>query len=588
MIASWMLGATVFALLLGIAALAAERALRTTRFQARMPWVIALAVAFVWPVVAPIALRLWANAKSPTPVMVDAPVISASTIITNQLPPVSATSGERLEVALIALWVVASAILLMRLFLAVRTLSRVQHNARPTILDGQSVLVTESLGPAVIGLIRPRVAVPSWFMQLDAPLRALVLRHETEHCRSRDPQLVWFAAIAVAAMPWNVGLWWLSRRLRLALEIDCDARTLKRESSHEQYGKLLLLIAQRQSGYPLATMLAESSSHLSRRITAMQMTPLRRPVVRAIIFGTIAAGAVVAACSPRIATDLTGPKALAAASTSKSTTPGATYFEYQVEKPVRMAAPIVGPKYPAALKSSRISERVITQFVVDTHGNLELNTITILNADRIKPAFVTSVRDALPTIHFEPAEVGGKAVKQLVQQSFFFSEVGPSASAEYIPSPEDLEMRAQMAKGQGDAGFWSRNVASVPASVTASPADIAANAATAAQGAYFEFQVDRAVLPAPGSSEPIYPAELKAKKVEGMVLAQFVIDENGLVNTSTFKILHKRDEVAGTSHAEFEDAVRNALPNMRYVPAQVNGHNVKQLVQQPFQFSLSR
>ncbi|MEP6778690.1 MAG: M56 family metallopeptidase, partial [Gemmatimonadaceae bacterium] len=282
MIISWMLGATVFTLLLGIAALAAESALRTTRFQARMPWVFALAVALVWPGVAPIALRVWSNARESTPVVIDAPVISASTIITNQLPPVSSTSGERLEVALIVLWAVASALLLIRLSFAVRTLSRIQHNARPTVLDGQSVLVTESLGPAVIGLIRPRVAVPSWFMQLDAPLRALVLRHEVEHCRSRDPQLVWFAAIAVAAMPWNVGLWWLSRRLRLALEIDCDARTLKRESSHEQYGKLLLLIAQRQSGYPLATMLAESTSHLSRRITAMQM--IRRvSAVRAVL-----------------------------------------------------------------------------------------------------------------------------------------------------------------------------------------------------------------------------------------------------------------------------------------------------------------
>ncbi|MEP6780852.1 MAG: energy transducer TonB, partial [Gemmatimonadaceae bacterium] len=330
------------------------------------------------------------------------------------------------------------------------------------------------------------------------------------------------------------------------------------------------------------------SSHLSRRITAMQMTPLRRPVARAIVFGTIAAGAVVAACSPRIATDLTGPKALASTSTSKSTTPGATYFEYQVEKPVKMASTTVNPEYPRAFKSARISERVLAQFVVDTHGNPELNTITILNTDRIDPAFASSVRDALPTMHYEAAEVGGKAVKQLVQQAFFFSEVGPAVGvAEYIPSPEEIEMRAQMAPSKGNPGLWARNVATVR-SATASPADIAVNAATAPTGAYFEFQVDRAVLPAPGSSGPDYPAELKAKKVEGMVLAQFVIDENGLANIATFKILHKRDEVAGTSHTEFEDAVRKALPNMRYVPAQVNGHNVKQFVQQPFEFSLSR
>ncbi|MEP6763014.1 MAG: M56 family metallopeptidase [Gemmatimonadaceae bacterium] len=619
MIASWMLGATVFTGLLGIAALAAERALRTTRFQARLPWAISLGVALVWPVVAPFAVRVLSIAKGPTPIVIDAPVISASTMITRQLPPVSVTSSERLGSALIVLWAIASAILFIRLFVAVRTLSRVQHNARPTVLDGQSVLVTESLGPAVIGLIRPRVAVPSWFMQLDAPLRALVLRHESEHCRSRDPQLVWLAAIAVAAMPWNVGLWWLSRRLRLALEIDCDARTLKRESNHEQYGKLLLLIAQRQSGYPLATMLAESTSHLSRRITAMQMTPLRRPVVRAIIFGSIAVGAVVAACSPRIATDLTGPKALAAASTSKSTTPGATYFEYQVEQPVRTANGSVAPAYPAAQKAAHVGGKVMTQFVVDTHGLPEINTFTVLDSDHTDPAFATAVREALPKMRFEPALVGGRAVKQLVQQPFQFGAMENAVTAGALPSPEDVKQRARMVPDKNmngtlipsgtvtksapnsSAGVNQGGVTSFPRAARDSangymkpgvlptnPSTDAAVASARSNGQpYFEFQVDRAVISAPGSVGPAYPAALKAAKIEGQVLVQFVVDENGVADVSSFKILRPRAENNEVVHPEFENAIRDALPNMRFVPAQVKGVNVKQVVQQPFQFSLT-
>ena len=38
----------------------------------------------------------------------------------------------------------------------------------------------------------------------------------------------------------------------------------------------------------------------------------------------------------------------------------------------------------------------------------------------------------------------------------------------------------------------------------------------------------------------------------------------------------------------FTQAVKNALPNMRFYPAEVGGKKVKQLVQQPFTFSLSK
>ena len=32
--------------------------------------------------------------------------------------------------------------------------------------------------------------------------------------------------MAVVLMPWNLPLWWQWRRLRFAIEVDCDARVL--------------------------------------------------------------------------------------------------------------------------------------------------------------------------------------------------------------------------------------------------------------------------------------------------------------------------------------------------------------------------
>ncbi|MDB4887315.1 MAG: TonB family protein, partial [Gemmatimonadetes bacterium] len=77
----------------------------------------------------------------------------------------------------------------------------------------------------------------------------------------------------------------------------------------------------------------------------------------------------------------------------------------------------------------------------------------------------------------------------------------------------------------------------------------------------------------------IYPPELRAAGVEGEVLAQFVVDQTGAVMLDTYKVLK-------SSHAQFTDAVRAALATLRFEPAQVGGRKVKQLVQQPFTFSL--
>ena len=47
-------------------------------------------------------------------------------------------------------------------------------------------------------------------------------------------------------------------------------------------------------------------------------------------------------------------------------------------------------------------------------------------------------------------------------------------------------------------------------------------------------------------------------------------------------------EVIRSDHDAFTTAVRNALPSMRFFPAEVGGRKVKQLVQQPFTFSLTK
>jgi TonB family protein len=94
---------------------------------------------------------------------------------------------------------------------------------------------------------------------------------------------------------------------------------------------------------------------------------------------------------------------------------------------------------------------------------------------------------------------------------------------------------------------------------------------------FFEYQVEKQARNVSGQ-QPKYPDELRAAKVEGQVLAQFVVDTTGHVEPATFRVLL-------SSHALFTQAVRDALPGMQFLPAEVGGRKVRQLVQQPFVFT---
>lgn len=97
---------------------------------------------------------------------------------------------------------------------------------------------------------------------------------------------------------------------------------------------------------------------------------------------------------------------------------------------------------------------------------------------------------------------------------------------------------------------------------------------------YFEFQVEKPAAEAPGSPTPHYPETLQSAGVEGEVDAQFVVDENGHADMSTFKVLKSTNDL-------FTAAVRAVLPRVHFLPAEVGGRHVRQLVSQPFMFTLA-
>ena len=98
--------------------------------------------------------------------------------------------------------------------------------------------------------------------------------------------------------------------------------------------------------------------------------------------------------------------------------------------------------------------------------------------------------------------------------------------------------------------------------------------------AYEENQVERAVQ-VTRAAQPRYPDALKSVGVEGVVSMRFIVGADGRVEPGSISVID-------SPHKLFSDAVRTALLNTRYRPAEAGGHSVRQLVEQSFTFRLEK
>lgn len=136
--------------------------------------------------------------------------------------------------------------------------------------------------PALVGLLRPRVALPADFEQrFDPAQRALILAHEQVH-RDRFDNLWNLIACALTAMHWwNPLAWWAARRLQADQELACDATVLAAHpAARADYTRALLAAHDlHHLGAPLASRWG-TAHPLVERIAmlnhARRLTPLRR------------------------------------------------------------------------------------------------------------------------------------------------------------------------------------------------------------------------------------------------------------------------------------------------------------------------
>ncbi len=95
-----------------------------------------------------------------------------------------------------------------------------------------------------------------------------------------------------------------------------------------------------------------------------------------------------------------------------------TFLESAVdEPPERLSGP--SPRYPEMLRQAGIEGSVILEFVIDTTGNVEPNSVKVQAATN--RAFEGPAREVILRSRYRPGRVRGTAVRVLVQQSISFN-----------------------------------------------------------------------------------------------------------------------------------------------------------------------
>jgi len=384
---AWIAWSVLVTALVAIAALAAERICAAYGLARRGLWIVAIGASTVASAAMGLRTADAPHAPAATAVPIGAASLTGSTNARAAKTENASSGLASLEKILIAradrwigvVWAAVSIACFVGIGVSIARLRRRQSGWVEAMTEAGAVLVAREDGPAVIGVLRPRVVMPAWALDSDGETRSLMLRHEFEHLRVGDSRVLFASAMLVALLPWNAGLWLMSRRLRLAIEIDCDARVIRAAGSARSYGLMLLSVSDRYAmPLPASALLFERGAHLEARITAMTNPSPKRPLVIAAMYAAISSLVLAtAAWTPR-------------------------------PSPFRSASPLVAgpqllpgnpaPRYPDDMRATGVEGVVVATFTTDERGIPDSTSFAVVQATN--DSFASSVRSLLPKLRY--------------------------------------------------------------------------------------------------------------------------------------------------------------------------------------------
>ncbi|WP_368561600.1 TonB family protein [Pseudoxanthomonas sp. UTMC 1351] len=329
---------------------------------------------------------------------------------------------------LLALWIAGAAT--TAIFYAVRQcrfVSRLGHLRRRA--DGLYEAGVCAGLPAVIGVLRPRIVVPSDFdLRYNEQERCLVLQHERAHLCRGDLQ-VNAALTLISCLYWFNPLVQLAARyFRHDQELSCDQAVIARfPQQRRTYGDAMLKTQLAVDVFPLAC--HWGGHHLLKERIAMLKFPL--PSRRRTKAGSLLAVSF-ALTTAAVAWAMQPPQADAPRPVLKtSTEPPAAVTDV-----VAMRTP--APPYPEGVAKQGVSGQVLLRILVGTDGKPK--DVRVEKADPAGVFDAASIQAAKQWT-FVPKQQDGKPVEGWIRVPIYFDAKRQAADAA-TPSGHSERIRA--------------------------------------------------------------------------------------------------------------------------------------------------
>jgi TonB family protein len=254
------------------------------------PWFGARAAYALWlaPLVAAATVLLphpqLATPMSPIVLSAETAAISVADEFVAQAPVVAQAGWPDALTLLFAAWLVgtlaAGALVLWRQRRFTATMGRLA----PSETEGLFRAESPDVGPAVVGVFRPRIVAPADFEARFAPdERTLILTHERAHLAGGDSAINAFACAAQCVNWFNPLVHLAVHVLRIDQELACDAAVIGRfPAQRRAYAELLLKTQIAHHPLPLGCLWPAGADHPLKERIAMLKSPPPAGAMRAL------------------------------------------------------------------------------------------------------------------------------------------------------------------------------------------------------------------------------------------------------------------------------------------------------------------
>ena len=525
-------------------ALIALRLLHVTGPHARL-WALHLTLGAI--VILPVLQPWRSDLVTPGETFTGATVEAGAAISRTAAAPIGAAPSVAVPLVVLAIVIAGVVLRVFWLLYGIANLARFGGHAAfvaPPDLAGeleaqlgvspQYVQQIGDRGPWTFGLLRPKVALPAGFSALSPQFQRAVLCHELLHVRRRDIAVAFIEELAASALWFHPWIWLLRARIRVVREQAVDVQAVAMLGNRDDYVRCLV----EMSGHNLAPHFSQAGAGMLRtrelraRVDAIfqevSMSRERFAVAAVTFVGvTVATAMVAAAAMPLRAPQYAVPAFRPALAAPPQTVPDAP----------RQQINTVYPEYPQDALERGIKGTVIVDITVNAAGDVSTAAVASGPQELRASAFTAAL-----ALKYSKG-TSTTAMKIAFEYTLTGTSWGVKIAEALAHGGTRFSMTRQMPR-DGDSNITS-----------------GASGDPDSTGAY---RIGGDVRPPKKIKDvpPDYPAIAQQARVQGVVILEARIDEQGFVtDLRTLRSIPLLDQAAieAVKQWQYEPPTRNGV-----------------------------